>query len=109
MNGNILNAYEMTSGEEMCFPWLFPYGKGGYTDVREKDSMFASMYPKARFMGKDDRFRKDMMYLLHYANVYERRMLLSSVNIHMKMKVNNNNITVGQLQILITKLTHTCL
>ena len=54
VNGNIVNAYEMTSGEEMCFPWLFPYGKGGYTDVREKDSMFASMYPKARFMGKDD-------------------------------------------------------
>ena len=98
VNGNIVNAYEMTSGEEMCFPWLFPYGKGGYTDVHERDSMFPSMYPKARFMGKDDRFRKDMMYLLHYANVYERRMLLSSVNIHMKMKVNNNDITVSQLQ-----------
>ena len=98
VNASIVNAYDIPNGEEMCFPWLFPYGKSGYTDLREKDSMFASMYPKARFMGKDDRFRKDMMYLLHYANVYERRMLLSSVNIHMKMKVNNNDITVGQLQ-----------
>ena len=98
VNGNIVNAYEIPFGEEMCFPWLFPFGKAGYTDVREKDSMFPSMYPKARFLGKDDRFRKDMMYLLHFANVYERRMLLSSVNIHMRMKVNNHNITVGQLQ-----------
>ena len=71
VNGNIVNAYEIPSGEEMCFPWLFPYGKAGYTDVREKDSMFPSMYLKAHFLGKDDRFRKDMMYLLHFANVYE--------------------------------------
>ena len=58
VTGNIVNAYEIPSGEEMCFPWLFPYGKSGYTDVRQKDSMFPNMYPKARFLGKDDRFRK---------------------------------------------------
>ena len=63
----------------------------------EKKTMFPNMYPKARFLGKDDRFRKDMMYLLHFANVYERRMLLNSVNIHMKMKVSSGNITVGHL------------
>ena len=97
VNANLVNAYEMPHGEEMCFPWLFPYGRGGYTDSREKNSSFPNMYPKARFLGKDDRFRKNMTYLLHFANVYERRLLLNSVNIHMKMKVNNNDITVGQL------------
>ena len=97
VNGNLVNAYEIPHGEEMCFPWLFPYGTGGYTDSHEKDSSFPNMYPKARFLGKDDRFRKNMTYLLHFANVYERRLLLGSVNIHMKMKVNNNSVTVGQL------------
>jgi len=97
VHGNIVNAYDTPHGEELCFPWLFCFGKAGYSDERTKDSSFHQLYPKARFLGIDDRFRKDMMYLLHFANVYERRILLNSVNIHMQMRQNEEPITYGQL------------
>jgi hypothetical protein len=97
VEGNIVNAYQMTGGEEMCFPWLFPFGKAGYSDERVRDSRFDQLYPKARFLGEDDRFRKDNMYLLHFANVYERRMLLNSVSIHLQMRANQRSINLGDL------------
>lgn len=97
VSGDIVNAYELVHGEEMCFPWLFCFGKAGYKDEREMESRFQQLYPKVRFLGKDDRFRKDMMYLLHFANVYEKRMLLNSVNIHMKMRRDNEPLRLTDL------------
>jgi hypothetical protein len=99
VTGSVVNAYELPRGEEMCFPWLFPYGCNGYNEIREKEQTFQQLYPKARFLGRDDRFRKDNMYLLHFANIYEKRMLHNTVSIHMHMRNQNNQpIRLADLQ-----------
>ena len=89
--GQIIDAYGMQDGEEMAFPWLFCFGKNGYMAGRIRDPMFPSMYFKARFMHKNGRWRKDMTYLFHASNFYERRLLHNSVKIHMRMMKNTRS------------------
>ena len=46
----------------MCFPVLFPNGKFGKYDKREKE-ISHSEYIKSRLLNKDSRFRKDPQYV----------------------------------------------
>lgn len=39
---------------------------------------------------KDGRFRKDISYLLHAVNYYEKDRLLNAVSIHMRMRMRKN-------------------
>ena len=80
-----INAYEIPDGKEKAFPWLFCEGRAGYRAVGERNRNFPTSYFNARFLHKSGRCRKDMSYLFHASNFYERRLLMSSVRIHMKM------------------------
>lgn len=94
-------AYDMETGEECAFPHLFPLGKNGYLENRNlKISM--GKYFLCRLKYFDGRFRKDISYLLHAINQYERSRLLNEIGVHMRMRKMSNdkqiNITAGDLR-----------
>lgn len=85
-----VRVYEMESGEEMAFPWLFPYGKNGLNYNRPM-KISKSMYFKYRLYNKNGNFRKDLTYLLHSAVSYDLACLKSEININMRIKKGQNN------------------
>ena len=80
-----ISIYEMDFGEEMAFPWLFPYGINGIKTLREI-KLNPSMYLKGRFYSNNSMFRKDMTYLLHTAISYNISLMKQQVSIQMKTK-----------------------
>ena len=60
-------AYKIENGEEMVFPWLFPFGCNGFLQER-KFTVTLSQYFQHRLYYHDGRFRKDIAYLLHALN-----------------------------------------
>lgn len=86
-----VNAYDLKRGEEEAFPYFFPYGRNGYNQERQV-KLYTSDYFHYRLYFKDERFRKDIGYLLHAINFYEFQRLLNSVNIHMRLRKNSTNL-----------------
>lgn len=80
-----VNIYEIEKGEEMAFPWLFPEGKYGFKHERST-KVWPSMYLRNRVYHKDDRFRKDMMYLLQSAVAYDLFLMKQAASIFMQLK-----------------------
>jgi hypothetical protein len=70
----------LTSGEEMAFPWLFPEGKFG-NKFERPIKITHSMYFRTRLYNKSAVFRKNMIYLLHSAVSYDMLLLKKEVNI----------------------------
>lgn len=63
------------------------------------------LYPKQYFDHRlyffDGRFRKDITYLLHAVNEYERSRLLGTVSVHMRMRkteAENSHLTAGDIK-----------
>lgn len=79
-----VNIYDMKTGEEMAFPWLFPHGINGYNFPRHTPIPRA-MYFRQRLYHKSGSFRKNMTYLLHSAVNVDLALLKSEININMRM------------------------
>lgn len=91
-----LNAYDTPKGEEMAFPHLFPQGVNGFGHERPA-RLTPSKYFKCRMYYKDGRFRKDISYLLHAVNYYEKERLLNAVSIHMRMRKSTGLLTASDV------------
>ncbi|MEW8546654.1 MAG: DUF6570 domain-containing protein [Candidatus Thiodiazotropha sp.] len=89
---------EIHHGEELAFPWLFPLGCGGLTEIRaEKLSVLD--YFNARLYNKDPRWRKDITYLMFAVNHMEQTKLTSNVEIQLRLRKSGNtdNYRAGDL------------
>ena len=72
----------------MCFPVLFPNGKFGKYDKREKE-ISHSEYIKSRLLNKDSRFRKDPQYVFYLLWQKELRELAAGVYNVLQSNVGN--------------------
>ena len=72
----------------MCFPVLFPNGKFGKYDKREKE-ISHSEYIKSRLLNKDSRFRKDPQYIFYLLWQKELRELAAGVYNVLQSNVGN--------------------
>lgn len=91
-----LNSYDTSKGEEMAFPHLFPHGVNEFGHERPA-RLTPSKYFKCRMYYKDGRFRKDISYLLHAVNYYEKERLLNAVSIHMRMRKSTGLLTASDV------------
>ena len=66
---------EAEGGEEKCFPWLFPFGIGGINAERGTNLSHLQYYIH-RLYNKDNRWRKDIPYLMFSTNHFEQRRLM---------------------------------
>lgn len=102
---NPVRILEVDHGEELAFPWLFPFGINGFKQERPIH-LTPKMYFKGRLYHKDSRFRKNTTYLLHTAVSYDISCLKRAVNIKMKIIHSNQNgnlpVTLGNLRNLQT-------
>ena len=87
-----VNLYQVPGGEESAFPWLFPTGENGYRPVNAEGETWErtkkinpSMYWRTRLFSIDERWRKDVTYLLHAAVSYDLMLLNSELSTHMNM------------------------
>ena len=83
-----VSVYEISSGEEQAFPWLFPKGKNGFTYPRPK-SIQPSLYFRYRLYNRNAYWRKDIPYLLHAAISYDKILLKKEIGVFMKMYKGN--------------------
>ena len=72
----------------LCFPVLFPNGKFGKYDKREKE-ISHSEYIKSRLLNKDSRFRKDPQYVFYLLWQKELRELAAGVYNVLQSNVGN--------------------
>jgi len=87
---------QMPHGEELAFPWLFPYGNGG---IYESRSIKLSVleYFQHRLYNKDDRWRKNITYLMYAVNHMEQTKLTNHIDIYMRLKKSDGKLTAGSL------------
>lgn len=85
-----ISPYDMQYGEEMAFPWLFPFGNNGFNSQRP---MKISMreYFQLRLKQANGIFRKNITYLLNTVNVCDYKQLLSDIGVQMKIRKPGNN------------------
>ena len=80
-NGNRpVNIIDVECGEEKTFPWLFPYGTGGI-GTKRNTQLTDLQYYNCRLYHKDNRWRKDIPYLMFSVNHFEQRKLWQQVSI----------------------------
>lgn len=96
-NASPVRVYEINSGEESAFPWLFPSGQFGYLHPRPI-KVTPSMYFKYRIYNKNSVWRKDMTYLLHCATSYDQMMLKQEIGVYMKMRMSLTSFEDGSVQ-----------
>jgi len=92
-----INVFNHPKAEEMCFPWLFPYGVNGLKEERETKLSVLS-YFKSRIMSADSRWRKDLSYLFWAVNVFEQHKLQEQISIAVRMKSSNSAINLSTLK-----------
>ncbi len=83
-------AFDLDGGEESSFPCLYPLGINGIRNERQK-KITNNQYFHHRLYYKDGRFRKNIGYLFHAVNEYERRRLLSELTVHIRMRKPQRN------------------
>ena len=69
--------------EEVCFPVLYPRGKGGWS---ENHGLTDLQYFKHRLFHADDRWRQNPVWIFWALNVYELRKLQSEISIVSRMQ-----------------------
>ena len=80
---------QITHGEELAFPWLFPLGCGGLTENRpEKISVLD--YFNTRLYNKDSRWRSDITYLMYAVNHMEQEKLSNNIEIQLRLRKPGN-------------------
>lgn len=84
-----VNFLTFKKAEELAFPWLFPYGKGGYDAERIKKLTLCQYY-KIRLYSAAAVWRKDITYLMHAVNTYEKNYLSQLISVYMKVQKGNN-------------------
>ena len=95
-----VSPYGIISGEEMAFPWLFPYGINGYLSQHPMKITLRE-YLQLRLNNVAGVFRKDIPYLLNSVNVCDYQQLLSNISVHMIMrKPSCNNEAVKAKDVL---------
>jgi hypothetical protein len=67
-----LNLLKVNNFEELAFPWLFPYGKNGFSSLRKK-KLTLNQYYKSRIYNIDPRWRTDISYLMNSVNTLEKK------------------------------------
>jgi hypothetical protein len=87
---DLTNIMCKSDGEEMTFPWLFPYGKSGFKADRPKKLTFLQYY-KSRLYNIDSRWRKDISYLFSSVNSFESNRLFECISIYLRIKKNDNS------------------
>ena len=87
---------EMPHGEEMAFPWLFPYGRSGMYDKRS-NKLTNLEYYQYRLYNKDARWRKNITYLMYAVNHMEQTKLSDGIEIQMHLHKSDGKITAGSL------------
>ena len=79
-----VSIYEVQSGEELAFPWLFPTGRFGYLHERHK-KVSPHMYFKCWLYNYRGHWRKDISYLLHAATSYDLSLLKSAISMFLRV------------------------
>ena len=79
-----VSIYEVQSGEELAFPWLFPTGRFGYLHERPK-KVSPHMYFKCWLYNYRGHWRKDISYLLHAATSYDLSLLKSAISMFLRV------------------------
>lgn len=79
-----LNILKLNNFEELTFPWLFPYGKSGFSSSRKK-KLTLNQYYKARIYNIDPRWRTDISYLMNAVNILEKNTLSQLIGVYMKV------------------------
>ena len=77
--------HDIEHGEELCFPWLFPYGQNGMA-ARRDPSLTLLQYYHQRLYNQDSRWRKNITYLMNSVNHYEQTKLRNDINIYMRVR-----------------------
>lgn len=97
-NSQPVNTLDLVSGEEMAFPWLFPFGINGFKHPREVH-INPSMYFKHRLYNKNPQFRRNLTYLLHSCVSYNMSLLKNEIGIYMRICNNKGDrITANDVQ-----------
>ena len=76
--------------EELAFPWLFPWGKNGFS-AKRKTKITDLAYFQSRLMNSDTRFSNEIPYLFFANSVYEARKLSDCISIALRMKSSSTN------------------
>lgn len=93
-----VNIFDLTSGEEMAFPWLFPFGVNGLRHNRDIH-VNPSMYFKYRLYNRHAEFRYNLTYLLHSCVSYNVSLLKSEIGVHMRMcKSRDDRFTAADIR-----------
>ncbi|KAJ7599160.1 hypothetical protein C8J56DRAFT_769629 [Mycena floridula] len=66
-----------------CFPWLFPYGKGGFETARQHKVPYGK-HAKWAFQYHDKRFRLDLHFVFQVFGVLQKRKLCSLAKLQME-------------------------
>lgn len=82
-------------GEELAFPTLFPYGKSGLNECRVLP-LSTLQYFQSRIYNKDERWRKNIPYLMYAVNHMEQSKLATDIEIQMRIR-RGSTITAGNL------------
>ncbi len=79
--------------EELSFIKLFPYGRNGLHEYRERpfQRVTPSAYARARVMGSDPRFQS-IEYLFYIQSIIEQEQLSSTINVCTRMRENNKRV-----------------
>jgi hypothetical protein len=79
--------------EELSFIKLFPYGRNGLHEYRERpfQRVTPSAYARARVMGSDPRFQS-IEYLFYIQSIIEQEQLSSTINVCTRMRANNERV-----------------
>ena len=85
-----VNIFDENFGEEMAFPWLFPYGVNGLRYPRDT-RINPSMYFKYRLYNRHAHFRHNLTYLLYSCVSYNVSLLKSQIGVHMRMCKNRDD------------------
>ena len=66
-----------------CFPWLFPYGKGGFEVFRRQDVPY-EMHARWTMTYADKRFRRDERFVFQVFGVVQKRLICRSAALQVK-------------------------
>ena len=87
---------QVQNGEEMAFPWLFPYGKSGLNDNRNS-SLTVLKYFQQRLYNKSPRWRQNITYLMFAVNHMEQAKLSADISIQMRVDKPSQPVTASSV------------
>lgn len=90
---------DISHGEELAYPALFPVGTGGINNERVIP-LTTLKYFQSRLYNRHDRWRKDIPYLMYAVNNMEQSKLANDIEIQMRIKkgqsLTNSNLESAQ-------------